>query len=214
MRLFFYLFIFLIPIKSYAHTFTGMVGFFDGISHPVLGLDHFIAMVSVGIISAQIGGRAIWTIPSTFILLMIVGGSLGIYIENQQLLTSVNLFEISKIKILEENEYLFIEIGILISVISLGLVITIEKNLPFKFTIIFICFFGFCHGSAHGLEMPRAFNPLLFALGFSSGSAILHLFGVVIGYLSNRKKTTSIILRSAGFLFVVFGFYKLTFLFL
>ena len=46
---------------AHAHTFTGMVGFYDGLSHPVLGIDHFLAMVSVGIVSAQIGGRAIWT---------------------------------------------------------------------------------------------------------------------------------------------------------
>ena len=43
----------------HAHTFTGMVGFYDGLSHPVLGIDHFLALVSVGIVSAQIGGRAI-----------------------------------------------------------------------------------------------------------------------------------------------------------
>ena len=36
-----------------AHTFTGMVGYYDGLSHPVLGLDHFLAMVSVGIISSS-----------------------------------------------------------------------------------------------------------------------------------------------------------------
>ena len=28
----------------HAHTFTGMVGFYDGLSHPVLGIDHFLAM--------------------------------------------------------------------------------------------------------------------------------------------------------------------------
>ena len=54
-----------------------MVGFYDGLSHPVLGIDHFLAMVSVGVVSAQIGGRAIWTIPATFVLMMIVGGIIG-----------------------------------------------------------------------------------------------------------------------------------------
>ena len=65
----------------HAHTFTGMVGFYDGLSHPVLGIDHFLAMVSVGIVSAQIGGRAIWTIPATFVLMMIIGGTIGMLIE-------------------------------------------------------------------------------------------------------------------------------------
>ena len=59
-----------------------MVGFFDGISHPVLGFDHFLAMVSVGIISAQIGARAIWTIPTTFVFIMIIGASALIFQNN------------------------------------------------------------------------------------------------------------------------------------
>ena len=67
--------------EVHAHTFTGMVGFYDGLSHPVLGIDHFLAMVSVGIVSAQIGGRAIWTIPATFVLMMIIGGTIGMLIE-------------------------------------------------------------------------------------------------------------------------------------
>ena len=61
----FFLMLFAIPAN--AHTFTGMVGFYDGLSHPVLGIDHFLAMVSVGIISTQIGGKAIWTLPLTFV---------------------------------------------------------------------------------------------------------------------------------------------------
>ena len=51
--------------------------FLSGLTHPVLGLDHFLAMVSVGILSAQIGGRAIWTVPTTFVVIMAVGGLLG-----------------------------------------------------------------------------------------------------------------------------------------
>ena len=57
----FFLSFVLFTSSVHAHTFTGMVGFYDGLSHPVLGIDHFLAMVSVGIVSAQIGGRAIWT---------------------------------------------------------------------------------------------------------------------------------------------------------
>ena len=49
------------PSAANAHSFFSKEGFYDGISHPVLGLDHFLAMISVGILSAQIGGRAIWT---------------------------------------------------------------------------------------------------------------------------------------------------------
>ena len=41
-------------------------------------MDHFLAMVSVGIVSAQIGGRAIWRVPAMFVTFMIIGGAIGI----------------------------------------------------------------------------------------------------------------------------------------
>ena len=53
--------------------------FLGGLTHPVLGLDHFLAMVSVGVLSAQVGGRAIWTIPATFVVIMAFGGLLGFF---------------------------------------------------------------------------------------------------------------------------------------
>tara|TARA_Y100000588_G_scaffold81967_1_gene86350 strand:+ start:4726 stop:5328 length:603 start_codon:yes stop_codon:yes gene_type:complete len=179
-----------------AHTFTGMVGFYDGLSHPVLGIDHFLAMVSVGIVSAQIGGRAIWTIPATFVLMMIVGGIIGMLVE-------VFFFD------LEESAFIVVEYGIVFSVILLGLAIAIEKKIATNVIMIFICIFGLCHGLAHGMEMPWAVNPILFALGFASGTATLHLFGVGIGSLAIKTKFSSIVLRLAGLACAIFGFLML-----
>ena len=210
MKFIFYIFSFsIISLGAHAHTYTGMIGFYDGLSHPVLGLDHFLAMVSVGIISAQIGGRAIWTIPFTFVLIMIVGGLIGIYAEMNQLLKPAALNEIGKTFILADFLYLLIEIGILLSVIALGLAIAIEKKLPVGITMIFIGIFGFFHGSAHGLEMPWAANPFLFALGFATGTTTLHIFGVIIGYFSIKTKSSIAILRIAGICFAAIGFYSL-----
>ena len=77
----FFIFLLFLSLNLHAHTFTGMSGFYDGIRHPVLGTDHFIAMISVGILSALIGGRAIWTMPATFLGTMIIGGIIGIAAE-------------------------------------------------------------------------------------------------------------------------------------
>tara|TARA_B100001250_G_scaffold211158_1_gene181181 strand:- start:255 stop:857 length:603 start_codon:yes stop_codon:yes gene_type:complete len=180
-------------LPAYSHTFTGMVGFYDGLSHPVLGIDHFLAMVSVGVVSAQIGGRAIWTIPATFVLMMIVGGIIGMLVE-------VFFFN------LEEPVFVVVEYGIVFSVILLGLAIAIEKKISTNIIMIFICFFGLCHGLAHGMEMPWAVNPILFALGFASGTATLHLFGVGIGSLAIKTKFSSIVLRVVGIACAFFGF--------
>ena len=73
--------------------------------------------------------------------------------------------------------------------------------------MIFVGIFGFCHGTAHGLEMPWASNPILFALGFSSGTATLHLFGVGIGYFALKTFFSSLLLRLVGTLCAVYGFY-------
>ena len=61
-------FLSLIPTTVYAHDGSNVPfgGFLAGLVHPVLGYDHFLAMLSVGILSAQIGGRAIWTVPAAF----------------------------------------------------------------------------------------------------------------------------------------------------
>ena len=73
--------------------------------------------------------------------------------------------------------------------------------------MIAVAFFSAFHGLAHGIEMPWAANPLLFALGFSSGTAALHLFGVGIGLVLIRNNFLNIILRILGFACAIFGFY-------
>tara|TARA_B100001123_G_C15173163_1_gene972266 strand:+ start:120 stop:770 length:651 start_codon:yes stop_codon:yes gene_type:complete len=198
---------FSLPVN--AHTFTGMIGFYDGLSHPVLGADHFLAMVCVGIVSAQIGGRAIWIVPSTFVLIMIIGGIIGMSVEINKGLQdqAISVSETEMVYYLADYIYMIIEIGIILSVIFLGLTIAIEKKLSMYLIMIFVGIFGFCHGTAHGLEIPWASNPILFALGFALGTAALHLFGVGIGHFSLKTFFSSILLRIFGILCAVYGSY-------
>ena len=177
------------PLPSLAHDITGKVGFYDGLSHPVLGLDHLLAMISVGIISAQIGGRAIWTIPTIFVILMTMGGLFGF--------------------LLIVQEFYFVEIGIVFSVILLGIVISIENKIPTKLIMVFVATFGLFHGVAHGLEVPAAANPILFVFGFIIGTTTLHLLGVVIGHVSIKNNISLILLRLTGLSFTVYGIYLL-----
>ena len=177
------------PLPTLAHDIMGKVGFYDGLSHPVLGLDHLLAMISVGIISAQIGGRAIWTVPSIFVILMTIGGLFGF--------------------LLIVQEFYFVEIGIVFSVILLGIGISIENKIPTKLIMIFVATFGLFHGIAHGLEVPAAANPILFVFGFIIGTTTLHLLGVVIGHVSIKNNISLILLRLTGLSFAVYGIYLL-----
>src|SRR5690348_7548879 len=52
-------------------------GFGSGFTHPLTGPDHFLAMFAVGIWGAQMGGRAVWSLPVTFPLIMTLGGLAG-----------------------------------------------------------------------------------------------------------------------------------------
>src|SRR2546430_5121438 len=67
----------LIPTAAFAHPGIGDAhGFVAGFAHPLGGLDHILAMVTVGIFAWQLGGRALWLVPATFVLAMAAGGAL------------------------------------------------------------------------------------------------------------------------------------------
>jgi urease accessory protein len=162
--------------------------FLAGLTHPVLGLDHFLAMVSVGIVSAQIGGRAIWTVPLTFVAVMALGGLLG--------WLDIGLTAI--------------EAGIAISVLALGLAIAADQRLPLSVAMTAVGFFAIFHGYAHGAEMPTMANGVTYALGFMTGTAALHVAGVIIGDISQHYSAGKIMLRVGGAAIAALGAWFLT----
>ena len=110
----YFLLLLFFPLSVKAHTLVGMIGFYDGIFHPVLGLDHFLAMVSVGIISALIGRRAIWLVPMIFVCSMIVGGLFGMIVEIDKSLRdqALDLSQIDSYNFFADYVTYAIEIGI------------------------------------------------------------------------------------------------------
>src|SRR5262249_24428268 len=68
----------LIAAPADAHTGHGLEGFAAGLAHPLLGVDHLLAMIAVGAWSAQQGGRAVWLLPSAFVGVMATGGAIGL----------------------------------------------------------------------------------------------------------------------------------------
>lgn len=159
--------------------------FLAGVTHPVLGLDHFLAMVSVGIVSALIGGRAIWTVPATFVTMMAVGGWMG----------WIGLGIGSSV----------IEVAIALSVVLLGGVILLDRRLRTSVAMAAVAFFGFFHGYAHGQEIPDVANAFLYAMGFLLGTIMIHLLGVLIGDMAKRYPKGRPVLRLAGGVFVITG---------
>jgi len=148
----------------------------SGLAHPVLGFDHFLAMVSVGIWSAQLGGKAIWSVPTTFVIFMIIGAIIGIL-----------GFDVP-----------LVEVGIAISVMLMGIAVATEKYISTAVGFVFVAIFGMFHGHAHGVEMPTIANPYLYAVGFVLGTSLIHLLGVVIGVMAQKKAVSASLLRYVG----------------
>ncbi len=163
---------------AFAHSahFERMHGVWSGVAHPLFGLDHLLAMATVGLLSAQCGGRAIWSVPSSFVLSMLVGGIAG-------------MLDVS----LPAVEY-----GIAASIVLLGGAVALGRKTSLVGPLMFAAVFGFFHGHAHGTEMPSLANPAWYAVGFVSSTIVLHIIGVVLGRFAIRSATGATCLRLCG----------------
>lgn len=170
-----------------AHEIHSGGGFMSGFNHPVLGFDHLLAMLSVGMLSTQLCGRAIWTVPLAFVTFMLVGGILGLY----------------------AIAVPFVEIGIALSVLLLGLAIAFDRQIPLLFAMAFVGVFAIFHGHAHGAEMPELASPVLYALGFLLGTAVIHLGGVMIGLGMQKMTGQRNLMRVTGAAIAAMGGYLL-----
>ncbi len=137
------------------------IGLLSGLRHPVSGLDHILAMVAVGLWGAQLGAPALWLLPVTFPMVMAFGGMLG--------LMGVSLPGI--------------EIGIAVSAIILGTMIACEARPPLWIAAMVVGFFAIFHGHAHGAELPRGADALLYSIGFVVATGCLHAAGIGIGLI-------------------------------
>ena len=155
-------------------------GIFAGLLHPILGIDHLLAMITVGLLSAQLGGRAIWTVPATFVSVMAVGGILGIL----------------------GLPLPFVEFGIAVSVVALGIALFVPKKLPVWLTMMFVGLFALFHGHAHGSELPALSETFLdvvaYIFGFLVATATLHLIGALVGQSMESSPRGANLLRFAG----------------
>lgn len=157
--------ILVVPSLAFAHTGVGdTLGFVHGFSHPLSGLDHVLAMVMVGVLAWQLGGRAVWIVPMTFVLVMALGGALGMM----------------------GVAVPFVETGIVLSVIVLGAVVALGIQAPVAIAAGIVGLFAIFHGHAHGAEMPAAAGGMAYAAGFMIATATLHAAGLASGYLIGK----------------------------
>jgi len=171
------------PALAQAHPIPGEVhSFMGGFSHPLLGLDHILAMVAVGLWAAQLGGRAMYLVPAAFVSLMTIGGAMG--------MAGIHLP--------------MVETGILVSILVLGLLIAAAVRLPALAGMAIVGMFALFHGHSHGTELPAAATGVTYAVGFIVATTCLHACGVGLGLLAQKKLPVPAV-RWAGAAIVVAG---------
>ena len=166
----------LTPAIAFAHPGHGDNGLIAGISHPLGGLDHLLAMLAVGLWAAQQQGAARWVLPCTFVGTLLMGGLLG--------------FEGVNLPALES--------GIAASVLALGLAVALAVRPPLSMAVAATALFALFHGVAHGLELPEMSSPWTYAAGFVVATAALHAAGYAVVRVLPRAAAPLIRLAGAA----------------
>ncbi len=146
----------------HAHMNAQAHGSFDaGLMHPFTGIDHFLAMVAVGLWAVRSGGRNILLLPGVFVLAMAVGAAVGV---------SAGLVPA-------------VEGGMAASVLVLGMLLAFAVKAGLRWAVPLTAAFALCHGYAHGAEMPEFSNQAGYFAGFLLATAMLHASGAMVGEL-------------------------------
>jgi urease accessory protein len=168
--------------QALAHTGVGQVSSFSsGITHPLNGADHILAMVALGLWAVLAGGRAIWIWPMTFVATMLAGfavASLGLSMP-------------------------LVEPAISSSVVILGVFVALALKAPLCLGAAIVGFFAFFHGHAHGAEAAAA-SLIPYAAGFALATAALHAMGIALGLFAEGS-IGRVALRAMGGLAVLGG---------
>jgi urease accessory protein len=147
-------------------------------------------MIAVGVLAAQLGGRALWLVPVSFLGVMVVGGAFG--------MAGVLLP--------------FAELGVALSVIVFGLGIALPFRLRTLAVMTLVSLFALFHGHVHGHEMPVATSAMYYTAGFVGATALLHAVGVGFGSLAGLVRTElgHSLVQAAGGAMALFGVTVLT----
>ncbi len=153
-----------LAMPANAHTGHGASGLAAGLIHPIIGIDHLLAMVAVGVWSASQPLNRAWHGPLVFVILLAIGGFMG----------------------LSGLALPLVEPGIVLSVMVLGIMVLAAARLPVSLGLVLIGGFALLHGHAHGSEATGTLAAYM--AGFLFASAGLHAAGYGAGrYLASQR---------------------------
>lgn len=166
--------------SAQAHALGGDGGLIGGLSHPLMGLDHLLAMIAVGLWAAQLGRQAAWQMPLAFVSVMTVG------------------FGLARLGLVLP----VVEPMVVASVAVLGVLVAGAVRVSAGTGAMLVSVFAVFHGYAHGVEMPVTSSVWSYAAGFAATTAGLHLLGLGFGLASRQR---AVLTRLSGAAIAVSG---------
>lgn len=141
-----------------AHPGHGLSSAYAGLMHPLMGWDHLLMMLAVGVWASKQNGNARWQLPLTFLSAMTIGAFLG----------------------LAGFSFSGVETAIAASVMAMGLLLVIHLTIPAIIRIGIVALFAVLHGMAHGVELHSQQGYAALG-GMLIATALLHCAGFLIG---------------------------------
>ncbi|WP_019864726.1 HupE/UreJ family protein [Methylovulum miyakonense] len=156
----------LATLPAYAHTGIGAVhGLLDGVVHPLIGIDHLLVMLAVGLWAAMRGGKSLWLLPLAFVTAMGVGAGLSM------LGITINAAET----------------WVAASVIAAGVLVWRNTRMSSVLAVALVSVFALAHGYVHALELTDSADALAYSAGFLLTTAALHGLGLAVGLLAAAR---------------------------
>ena len=160
-------------------------GLAAGVTHPLLGIDHLLAMLAAGWLAFS--HRSPVAMGLAFCGLLLFGFLIGLATPAQA----------------------WVELGILGSLLIFGGLILVGKRLPLPALLAIAGVFAAAHGHAHGAEMATGLSAVAFGLGVAIASLLLLTAGYGLAaavrggqQAVSQRLAGSVLLVAAGYLLV------------
>jgi urease accessory protein len=168
--------------------------FSTGFLHPVLGIDHFVMALGVGLWSVWGRRRPDLRIPAAFLIAMSMGFFLGGLLGNSH-----------------SSVMMFANLEVPFSLIFLGCLLFWRPQFRWSWRMLFVGLFGAVHGHTHGVEMCGLPHLELALVGLVLSTAILHFSGVFGALILQRYAEApkrNLVLRFFGVLSLLSAFFS------
>lgn len=147
-------------LPVYAHTgINAVLSFTEGLLHPLAGVDHLLVILAVGLLAVMRGGRELWLLPVSFLLMMAAGA--GLHFAGFTLSAA--------------------ETWVAFSVMASGLLVWTNYKMSSGLAVALVAVFALSHGYVHGRELQAGADVAGYTGGLLLTTVLLQGLSIAVG---------------------------------